>query len=75
MIKYGINNIRDLVGHKVNLKMVYDNSICRIKKWKRVKAIEMKDTKYVWVMDQQLDSRKKCKKKGDKNEHLSLKWA
>lgn len=32
MIKYGINNIRDLVGHKVNLKMVYDNSICRIKK-------------------------------------------
>ena len=32
MIKYGINNIRDLVGHKVNLKMVYENSICRIKK-------------------------------------------
>lgn len=32
MIKYGINNIRDLVGHKVNLQMVYDNPICRIKK-------------------------------------------
>lgn len=32
MIKYGINNIRDLVGHKVNLKMVYDNPICRINK-------------------------------------------
>lgn len=32
MIKYGINNIRDLVGHKVNLQMVYDNAICRIKK-------------------------------------------
>jgi len=32
MIKYGINNIRDLVGHKVNLKMVYDNPICRIEK-------------------------------------------
>jgi len=32
MIKYGINNIRDLVGHKVNLQMVYDNPICRINK-------------------------------------------
>ena len=32
MIKYGINNIRDLVGHKVNLKMVYENPICRIEK-------------------------------------------
>lgn len=28
MIKYGIDNIRDLVGHKVNLQMVYDNSLC-----------------------------------------------
>ena len=32
MIKYGLNNIRDLVGHKVNLKMVYDNPLCRIQK-------------------------------------------
>lgn len=32
MIKYGINNIRDLVGHKVNLKMVYENPVCRINK-------------------------------------------
>ena len=32
MIKYGLNNIRDLVGHKVDLQMVYDNPICRIKK-------------------------------------------
>ncbi|KAG0437976.1 hypothetical protein HPB47_017206 [Ixodes persulcatus] len=32
MIKYGINNIRDLVGPKVNLQMVYDNPICRINK-------------------------------------------
>lgn len=32
MIKYGINNIRDLVGHKVNLQMVYDNPICRLNK-------------------------------------------
>uniref|UniRef100_A0A8C5LLP8 Phenylalanine--tRNA ligase alpha subunit n=1 Tax=Leptobrachium leishanense TaxID=445787 RepID=A0A8C5LLP8_9ANUR len=28
MIKYGINNIRELVGHKVNLQMVYDSPIC-----------------------------------------------
>lgn len=31
MIKYGINNIRDLIGHKVNLQTVYDSPICRIK--------------------------------------------
>lgn len=30
MIKYGINNIRELVGHKVNLDMVYKNPICRL---------------------------------------------
>uniref|UniRef100_A0A671Y6E1 phenylalanine--tRNA ligase n=1 Tax=Sparus aurata TaxID=8175 RepID=A0A671Y6E1_SPAAU len=30
MIKYGINNIRELVGHKVNLQMVYDSPICRL---------------------------------------------
>uniref|UniRef100_A0A2K5UR88 Phenylalanine--tRNA ligase alpha subunit n=1 Tax=Macaca fascicularis TaxID=9541 RepID=A0A2K5UR88_MACFA len=30
MIKYGINNIRDLVGHKVNLQMVYDSPLCRL---------------------------------------------
>lgn len=32
MIKYGINNIRDLVGPRVDLQMVYDNSICRLDK-------------------------------------------
>lgn len=32
MIKYGIDNIRDLVGPKVNLKMVYDNPLCRLDK-------------------------------------------
>ncbi|CAG5129134.1 unnamed protein product [Candidula unifasciata] len=32
MIKYGIDNIRELVGPKVNLKMVYDNPICRLDK-------------------------------------------
>ncbi|XP_034046665.1 phenylalanine--tRNA ligase alpha subunit [Thalassophryne amazonica] len=30
MIKYGINNIRELVGHKVNLQMAYDSPICRL---------------------------------------------
>ncbi|XP_065834457.1 phenylalanine--tRNA ligase alpha subunit-like isoform X2 [Oscarella lobularis] len=32
MIKYGIDNIRDLIGHKVNLQMVYDNPLCRLNK-------------------------------------------
>ncbi|XP_028909046.1 phenylalanine--tRNA ligase alpha subunit [Ornithorhynchus anatinus] len=30
MIKYGINNIRELVGHKVKLQMVYDSPLCRL---------------------------------------------
>ncbi|XP_014671958.1 PREDICTED: phenylalanine--tRNA ligase alpha subunit-like [Priapulus caudatus] len=30
MIMYGIDNIRELVGHKVNLQMVQDNPICRL---------------------------------------------
>ena len=29
MIKYGIDNIRELVGHKVDLNMVMNNAICR----------------------------------------------
>lgn len=33
MIKYAIDNIRDLIGPKVNLKMIYDNPICRLDKW------------------------------------------
>ena len=32
MIKYGISNIRDLVGHKVDLQMVQSNPICRLEK-------------------------------------------
>lgn len=32
MIKYGISNIRDLVGHKVDLQMVQNNPICRLEK-------------------------------------------
>jgi len=30
MIKYGIDNIRELVGHKVNLQMVHNNPLCRL---------------------------------------------
>merc|ERR1712241_1275989 len=30
MIKYKIDNIRDLVGHKVDLNMVQENPLCRI---------------------------------------------
>lgn len=33
MIKYGINNIRQLVGHKVDLQMVFDGPICRLESW------------------------------------------
>nr|CAD7407240.1 unnamed protein product [Timema poppensis] len=32
MIKYKVNNIRDLVGPKVDLQMVYDSPICRLDK-------------------------------------------
>ncbi|XP_058797726.1 phenylalanine--tRNA ligase alpha subunit [Phymastichus coffea] len=33
MIKYGLNNIRDLVGPKVDLQMVQDNPLCRLDKY------------------------------------------
>jgi len=32
MIKYGIDNIRELFGPKVNLKVIYDNPLCRLEK-------------------------------------------
>lgn len=32
MIKYGYNNIRDLVGPKVDMQMVYNSPICRLDK-------------------------------------------
>lgn len=32
MIKYGIDNIRSLVGHKVDLGMIQNNPICRLDK-------------------------------------------
>ena len=30
MIKYAIDNIRELLGHKVHLPMIMDNAICRL---------------------------------------------
>jgi len=35
MIKYGIDNIRDLCGHKVDLKMVQESPICRLDKYEQ----------------------------------------
>lgn len=32
MIKYGYNNIRDLVGSKIDLKIIQNNPICRLDK-------------------------------------------
>jgi len=32
MIRYGIDNIRDLVGPRVDLQMVYNNPLCRLDK-------------------------------------------
>jgi phenylalanyl-tRNA synthetase alpha chain len=32
MVKYGISNIRDLLGHKVNLAMIKDNAVPRLDK-------------------------------------------
>ncbi|XP_023330014.1 aminoacyl tRNA synthase complex-interacting multifunctional protein 2 isoform X1 [Eurytemora carolleeae] len=48
MIKYKIDNIRDLVGHKVNLDMVKRNPICRIDKKSGVvgKQLEMINKRY-----------------------------
>ncbi len=32
MIKYKIDNIRELFGPKVNLQMIYNNPVCRLEK-------------------------------------------
>ena len=32
MIKYKISNIRDLIGHKVDLELVHKNPICLLEK-------------------------------------------
>lgn len=32
MIKYGLNNIRDLVGPRVDMEMVHNSPICRLEK-------------------------------------------
>ena len=40
MIKYGISNIRDLIGHKIDLEMVQKNPICRLdKSWVRENVV------------------------------------
>nr|XP_012229359.1 PREDICTED: probable phenylalanine--tRNA ligase alpha subunit isoform X1 [Linepithema humile] len=36
MIKYGLNNIRDLVGPKVDMEMVRTNPLCRLEKTSRM---------------------------------------
>ncbi|KYM79418.1 putative phenylalanyl-tRNA synthetase alpha chain [Atta colombica] len=36
MIKYGLNNIRDLVGPKVDMEMVHNNPLCRLEKTSRM---------------------------------------
>ncbi|PVU92954.1 hypothetical protein BB559_003526 [Furculomyces boomerangus] len=40
MIKYGIDNIRALVGHKIDLNMVEKNPICRLDKIASSRAFE-----------------------------------
>lgn len=32
MVKYGISNIRDLLGHKVNIAMIKEYPVCRLDK-------------------------------------------
>ncbi|KAL0121733.1 hypothetical protein PUN28_006895 [Cardiocondyla obscurior] len=46
MIKYGLNNIRDLVGPKVDMEMVHNNPLCRLEKTSR-------KTRSQWKMQQQ----------------------
>ncbi|XP_046383402.1 phenylalanine--tRNA ligase alpha subunit [Ischnura elegans] len=48
MIKYGIDNIRDLVGPRVNLQMVQDNPICRLDKTKSSTGDLMKSVLQQW---------------------------
>ncbi|XP_078035262.1 phenylalanine--tRNA ligase alpha subunit isoform X2 [Augochlora pura] len=43
MIKYGINNIRDLVGSKVDMEMVYNNPICRLNKISNISLVKKFD--------------------------------
>lgn len=33
MIKYGINNIRDLIGPKIDMRIIQSNPICRLDKF------------------------------------------
>lgn len=50
MIKYAINNIRELVGHKVNLQMVYDSPVCRLESWAALVELWMDIPTYVPVL-------------------------
>ncbi|XP_043678483.1 phenylalanine--tRNA ligase alpha subunit [Vespula pensylvanica] len=46
MIKYGLNNIRDLVGQKIDLEMVYNNPLCRLyKDSAQIKSLKIKSQK------------------------------
>uniref|UniRef100_A0A0K0FVB9 tRNA-synt_2d domain-containing protein n=1 Tax=Strongyloides venezuelensis TaxID=75913 RepID=A0A0K0FVB9_STRVS len=47
MIKYGLSNIRDLFGPKVDLQMIYKNPICRFDKEYNFEMTEEKDVKSV----------------------------
>uniref|UniRef100_A0A0K0FVC2 phenylalanine--tRNA ligase n=1 Tax=Strongyloides venezuelensis TaxID=75913 RepID=A0A0K0FVC2_STRVS len=47
MIKYGLSNIRDLFGPKVDLQMIYKNPICRFDKEYNFEMTEKKDVKSV----------------------------
>ncbi|XP_011638356.1 phenylalanine--tRNA ligase alpha subunit isoform X1 [Pogonomyrmex barbatus] len=42
MIMYGLNNIRDLVGPKVDMAMVHNNPICRLEKTNRANRLSWK---------------------------------
>ncbi|XP_071579438.1 phenylalanine--tRNA ligase alpha subunit isoform X1 [Temnothorax nylanderi] len=42
MIKYGLNNIRDLVGPKVDMEMVHNNPLCRLEKTSRMTRLQWK---------------------------------
>nr|CAH0100082.1 unnamed protein product [Daphnia galeata] len=53
MIKYGYDNIRDLVGPKVNMQMVADNPLCRLDKHH---GTEMKETNDLQDLENRMDS-------------------
>lgn len=48
MIKYGIDNIRELVGPRVNLQMVQDNPLCRLDKPRTSMRDRVKSILHQW---------------------------